>query len=103
MILPLYLMQNSLSAILISVAAILFYLSARGQTWLRAPLPARIARRPAAALAVSAIVLGMEALHPATAVSMVVSIAMAWLIACPFIGAWLGRHRHDAQRSGAAQ
>ena len=86
-------MLNLLPAVLVSVAAITFYLGAPGQTWLREPLPRRVARRLALAFSVAAVVLGARALHPATSLSLVAAIAMAWLTACPFIGAWLNRRR----------
>lgn len=89
----LFSMSIYLPAILSSAAAILFYLSAPGQTWLGAPLPRRPAWRMALAFAIAAVGLGAQALHPATALSLVVTVAMAWFIACPFLGAWVDLHR----------
>lgn len=87
-------------ALLASAGALAFYLSAAGQTWLRRPFAARPGRFAAALLLIAAVGAGMASLHPATALAIVVTCIMAWLTACPFIGAWLNRTR-TGTRTGA--
>jgi hypothetical protein len=69
--------------------ALVFYLGAPSQRWLRAPLSPRIARPAASILLIVALVVAMTSGHPATSLSLIFITTMAVFVACPFIGALL--------------
>jgi hypothetical protein len=66
--------------------ALAFYLGAPSQRWLRVPLSSRIARPAASIFLVLALVIAINASHPATSLSIMFTTAMAVFVACPFIG-----------------
>jgi hypothetical protein len=94
-------MKDSFPAILAGAAAVLAYVSAPGQRWLRAPWPARPTRSAAGACLLAALACGMRALHPATALALIVTVVMTCLTASPFIGVLVERVRMGAVRRGA--
>ncbi|QQC66229.1 hypothetical protein [Paraburkholderia ginsengisoli] len=86
-------MGNVLIVVSALAGALLFYVGAPSQRWLRAPLPARPARFAATACIALSLVCAARALQPATSLSVVVTMLMAGLTAYPFIGALLERRR----------
>jgi hypothetical protein len=73
--------------------ALLFYVSAPAQRWLRAPWPARPARIAAVVCVAISLVCAAQALQFATSLSVVVTALMACLTAAPFIGVLIERGR----------
>jgi hypothetical protein len=71
------------------VGALAFYLGAPSQRWLRAPLSPRISQLAASIFLVLAFLIAVAGSHPATALSIMFTTAMAVFVACPFIGALL--------------
>jgi hypothetical protein len=71
------------------VGALAFYLGAPSQRWLSAPLNARVARPATLFFLVLAVVIAVTGSHPATALSIMFTTAMAVFVACPVIGVLL--------------
>ncbi|HEY2604540.1 hypothetical protein P0D88_28930 [Paraburkholderia sp. RL18-103-BIB-C] len=91
-------MGNVLIVVSALAGALLFYVSAPGQRWLRAPWPARPARLAATMCVALSLACAARALLPATSLSVVVTTLMASLTSYPFIGALIERRR--ARRAG---
>ncbi|PQV54301.1 hypothetical protein B0G83_101483 [Paraburkholderia sp. BL21I4N1] len=86
-------MGNLFIVALACAGALFFYCSMPGQRWLRAPLPARLARCAAAVCVAFSIGLATSAMEPATSLSVVVTTLMASLTVYPFVGALIERTR----------
>ncbi|MDE1182476.1 hypothetical protein [Paraburkholderia sp.] len=74
-------------------AALLFYLCSPGQRWLRAPLPPRHTRVLAAMCVIASFATAADALHPAASLSLLATVIVATLAACPYIGVLVERMR----------
>ncbi|WP_235527448.1 hypothetical protein [Burkholderia sp. Leaf177] len=81
------------SVVFAIAGSLLYYLAAPGQRWLSAQLAPRICRTLSAVFICSAIVIGANGLHPATALAVVFTTVMACLTACPFLGVLAARSR----------
>ncbi|HEY4296148.1 MAG TPA: hypothetical protein VGM85_06715 [Paraburkholderia sp.] len=86
-------MGNILIVVSALAGALLFYVSAPGQRWLRTPWPARPTRLAAAVCVALSLVCAARALQLATSLSVVVTTLMAALTAYPFIGVLVERRR----------
>lgn len=91
--------MSALGFILLALGALILYLGATHQTWLRKPLPAIPARVAGAASILAAQVAWLKAMQPLAAVFVLTTAAMAMFIIYPYLGALrliLSKPDHDA-------